>query len=161
MMCLFNFVGTTVKTNEEFRKVLEKKIKIFIVVMIIGIITAGIAILNEVFGIIVTDSWLSGVYAGLGTGLIAASIVQIIRFKKILKDENLIKEERLRTQDERNQMISIKAMRAAIITVLFLSYAVLLVAAFYSRVIFFCFWWVVMVFLLSYLIFTRYYNTKM
>lgn len=161
MNCLFHFAGTNIKTNEEYRKVLEKRIKIFIMVSIIGFLTMGIAILNEIFVIIVADSWLSGVYAGLGCGLIAASTIQIIRCKKILKDEELIKEERLRTQDERNQMISVRAMRAAILTVLLLSYVVLLTAAFYSRVIFFCFWWVVMVFMLSYIIFSKYYNKKM
>ncbi|WMC94375.1 hypothetical protein [Kineothrix sp. MB12-C1] len=160
MICLLNLSDKNVKTNEEFSKVLKKRIRIFYWLIALGAITLSVALCNEFFWRIGENSWLDGLYTGLGTGIIIIAVKKIMNYKKVLKDEGLLKKERLKTQDERNQIIAGKAMQSATFTVLLLSYAVLLIAGFFSRTIFYCFWWVVTIYCLAYLIFNKYYNRK-
>ncbi|NLL75824.1 MAG: hypothetical protein GX235_01040 [Clostridiales bacterium] len=160
MICLFNEFGKKVKSNEEFALILQKRIRIFYWLITAGGITAAIALCNELFWHIGENSWLNGVYTGVGSGLIFAAIISIIKNKKVLKDEALLKEERLRTQDERNRTISAKAMQSATFALFILSYIALLIGGFFSRTIFYCFWWIVIIFTFSYLIFRKYYSYK-
>lgn len=170
MMCLFNSTKNA-KTNEEYAKVLQKRIPYLILIIVLGILTASIAICNEIWGfmgnILTIDSHshnmslMNGVYTGLGAALTFMSIGFIIRTKKIMKNESLLKEERLKTQDERNQMIAAKAVQSAAATMLVCSYLFMLIAGFYSRIVFFCFWGIVAVFLVSYHLFKIYYNRKL
>ena len=43
-----------------------------------------------------------GVYCGIGVGLICSGIVFLIRNKRLMKDEEKLKEARLQVTDERN-----------------------------------------------------------
>ncbi len=160
MICLFSTFEKNVKTNEEYAKIVQKKIHIFYGVIAVGVITAAIALCNELFWYIGENSWLDGVYTGVGFGLICVSIIKIIKFKRVLKSDTLLKEERLKVQDERNQIIAAKAMQSAAVVLFILSYAALLVAGFFSRTIFYCFWWVVIVYCFSYIVFRKYYSNK-
>lgn len=162
MMCLFQAVkATNVKTNEDFRKVLQSRGRLFALFIIIGIITASVAVAAELLHFVEADSWLTGIYSGIGSGLVAAGVVLALRNRKIMNDEGLLKEERLKSQDERNQMITAKAIQTAAFTLLFIAYAVMLVSAFFSRIIFFCFWFVALGFIFLYLIFYIYYSRKL
>lgn len=162
MMCLFQMSETNIKSNEDFRKVLEKRIKIFVFILIIGIITGGVAVGASLMGYTdATNDWLVGLYSGIGSGLIAISIIKIIRFKQIMKDENRLKQERLKNYDERNRQIAAKAIQTATIVVLIISYIVMLIAAFFDRTIFYCFWWIVILFTFCYTVFFNYFNKKM
>lgn len=161
MICLFNTFDANAKTNEEFIKVLKKRICIFYWLIALGIITLSIALFNEFFWHIGNSSWLNGLYTGFGTGSIIIAIKKIVSYKKIMKNESLLKQERLKTQDERNQIIAGKSMQSATFTVLLLSYIVLLIAGFFSRTIFYCFWWVVIIYCLAYFIFNKYYHKKL
>lgn len=162
MMCLFQATETSVTTNEEFRKVLEKKIRIFILLILIGIITSGIAIGAKCLSYEnASNDWLITFYSGIGFGLIFASIIKIMRFKQIMANEDLLKKERLKNYDERNRQIAAKAMQTATIIVMIFSYIAMLIGAFYNRVVFYCFWWIVILFTLCYAILFKYFNRKM
>ncbi len=160
MMCLFNAFEKNVKTNEEYAKILQKRMYIFYWVIAAGLITAAIAVCNELFWHLGENSWLDGVYTGVGFGMICVSIIKIITYKRVLKNDMLLKEERLKVQDERNQIIAARAMQSATIVLFILSYAALLIAGFFSRTIFYCFWWVLIVYCFSYIIFRKYYSNK-
>lgn len=160
-MILFDGLPKNVKTNEEYLNYLKKGMKTSVLVIIVGIITIAIAILNEVFGFIKDKTLINGFYTGLGTSIVIGSIIGMLKSKKVMKNETLLKEERLKKQDERNQMIADKALKAATATILFISYAALLVAGFYSMEVFFCFWFVAIIFGFSYQFFVMYYNRKM
>lgn len=160
-MILFDSLPKDVKTNEEYLNHLKKGMKTSVLTLIVGISTIAIAVLNEVFGFVDDNSLVNGLYAGLGTGIVIGSIIGILKSKKVMKNETLLKKERLKKQDERNQLIADKALKAATATILLISYAAVLVAGFYSKVALFCFWFIAVVFGLSYQCFVMYYNKKM
>lgn len=160
MMCLFE-TYVSVKTNEDFQKVVKKKMKIMgalILAGIIAILADGIAVAA---GVLDSDSYQCGLYLGLGCGLIVAGIIKILQLRKICRNEELLKKERLKYTDERNRAISAKAISSAAMTILVVSYIPMLVGAIYSRIIFICFWSVIMGFLFLYFIFFKYYSRKM
>ena len=160
MMCLFE-TASNIKTNDDFRKIIKKKNKIMLMLILIGGITILVVGLAVAAGLLDSDSYLCGLYLGLGTGLIFAGILKILRHRKILQNEELLKKERLKYTDERNRAISSKAMETSLFILLILSYMGMLIGVFYSRIIFYCYWSVIMAFLLLYIICTRYYNHKM
>lgn len=160
MICLFENVSN-IKTNDDFRKVIKRKNKIMLLLILIGgitILTVGIAVAA---GILNSDSYLCGLYLGLGTGLIFAGILKLLQQRKILQNEELLKRERLKYTDERNRAIAGRAIQTSLFILLILSYMGMLIGVFYSRIIFYCYWSVIMVFLLLYIICTKYYNHKM
>lgn len=169
MMCLFNASAKNAKTNEEYSKIIEKRIPYFILIIILGILTASIAICNEIWGfmsnILLNNnnnmSLMDGFYTGIGTFLTVIATISIIRYKKILKSDSSLKKERLKVQDERNQMIVTKAAQSATFTVIICSFFIMLIVGFYNRTVFFCFWGIVVLFFISYRFFNSYYNRKL
>ena len=161
MIGLFERPDFKVKTNEDFRKVLKKKSRFLGVLALAGVVTILADIIAVAAGVLDSDSYLCGLYLGLGCGLIGAGFIKILQLKKISRNEERLKEERLKYTDERNYAISAKAIRSATIAVLALSYLPMLIGAIYSRIIFYCFLSVVMGFIFFYFIFTAYYKRKM
>lgn len=160
MSFLFKTLPKTVKTNEEYAHILKKGIKTSVFLIIIGMISAVIAISNEIFGFIENKSLMNGFYTGVGISIMVGGIISIWKTKSIIKDEQLLKKERLKVQDERNQMIAHKALQAATSIILMISYVAVFIVGFYSKIAFFCFWSVAVVFGLSYKGFKFYYNKK-
>ena len=56
----------------------------------------------EFSGKMKVDDYMLGVYCGIGVGLICSGIVFLIRNKRLMKDEEKLKEARLQVTDERN-----------------------------------------------------------
>lgn len=169
MICLFNASAKKATTNEEYSIIIQKRIPYLILIIVIGILTAAIATGNEIWGFISNIFFIDnnnmalmdGFYTGLGTALAVMAGLIIIRYKKILKDESLMKKERLKVQDERNQLIAAKAVQSATFTVIICSYFIMLIVGFYSRIVLLCFWGVVMIFFVSYCLSVRYYKKKL
>lgn len=161
MTCIFDSLSTTANTNEEYRAVVEKRIRFFGLLILAGILTGAAAIINEYFTLFPADSWINGLYSGIGTGFVVAGLIKIMQLKKLLKDDSRLKEARLNSQDERNQLIAAKSIQAAADFVLIISYAAMIITSFYSRIVFYCFWFVAMLFMFSYLFFTKYYSRKL
>lgn len=147
MICMLNKKATN---NEEYRAVVKSRIRFFVGWIILGIFTFAVAICNEIINFIPDNYWLNGLYTGLGSSMVAVGIIRIIRFKKLLKNEEQLKADRLRNTDERNIMISLQATRSAMLIVMVFCYIVLIISGFFSRTVFYCFWSVIMVFLFSY-----------
>ena len=98
--CLFS--GSKVTNNEEFRKQLQAKNKCLLGLILLGIISAAAAYYMEFSGKMKVDDYMLGVYCGIGVGLICSGIVFLIRNKRLMKDEEKLKEARLQVTDERN-----------------------------------------------------------
>ena len=109
--CLFS--GSKATNNEEFRKQLQAKNKALLGLILLGIISAAAAYYMEFWGKMKVDDYMQGVYCGIGVGLICSGIVFLIRNKRLMKDEEKLKEARLQVTDERNIEIGSRALRMA------------------------------------------------
>ena len=84
------------KTDDEYRKVLKKRC--------IGIgfmMAAGVAALIAAAALMKTgkgenDDFLSGVYLGIGTGILVSGIIFLYRVRKMFKNPELLRQRRLK-----------------------------------------------------------------
>lgn len=74
------------------------------------------------------SEYSSGYYVGLGFGLIAASIITIIKNIKLLKNKEALKEREIYEEDERNKMIGLKCWSYAGYAMFILLYIGILIA---------------------------------
>jgi hypothetical protein len=153
--------GTTVKTNEEYKKVIRKRMKSMIAISIIGIITATVGFGSEFYFKIAINEQMLGVYSGMGTGLFVAGIILWIKNKLLLNNDEKLKESRLSNTDERIQEIGNKAFRVATYALLVALYAAALIGGLLYPVLVKCLLLLVCTFLLTYVIAFKYYNKKM
>lgn len=153
--------GTTAKTNEEYKKVIKSRMKIMVVIIIIGIITSTIGFGAEFYLKVSTNEMMMGVYSGLGVGLFVAGTILLIKNRMLLNDEEKLKASRLNNTDERIQEISNKAFRIAALVMIVALYATALIGGIFYQVLIQVLLFIVCIFLLSYVIAFKYYNNKM
>ncbi|MDO5539505.1 MAG: hypothetical protein Q4F83_05460 [Eubacteriales bacterium] len=157
LMCIWK----TPLNDKEYADMLQKKIKFSYAVLLFGALLLGMGISNECLTFLNTDSFMDGVYSGVGTGIIAATIRGILKNKKLLKDAKMLHEERIETYDERRIEISQKAVVMTYSIFCIILFAAMLVAGFFNRIIFWCCWMGIILFALVYLTVVRYYNKHM
>lgn len=160
MNCLLT-TWKVAKTNEEYKEIIKARIKIFIILIILGMLTLVLALANRVTDVIKLSDYMDGIYSGMGTGLIFASVILMVKNLRLLKNEEALKKSRLENTDERNIMIAQRASRSATMVVLIISYVGMLIMGAFNEVILYCFMVVVMVFICSYTLFNLYYRKKM
>lgn len=131
--CLFS--GSKATNNEEFRKQLQAKNKALLGLILLGIISAAAAYYMEFWGKMKVDDYMLGVYCGIGVGLICSGIVFLIRNKRLMKDEEKLKEARLQVTDERNIEIESRALRMAAFVLLIVMYFAFLFGGLYDPMI--------------------------
>ncbi|QQK06884.1 hypothetical protein [Miniphocaeibacter halophilus] len=107
------FCGVKVKSDEEYRAILRKRIMLLGIIFLIGIISLLIpTIAKNILGIYNVEG--EYYYYGFGSGLIFASLVLILKTINILKNPSKLKSERIKNGDERNKNISLKSARIAL-----------------------------------------------
>lgn len=131
--CLFS--GSKATNNEEFRKQLQAKNKALLGLILLGIISAAAAYYMEFWGKMKVDDYMQGVYCGIGVGLICSGIVFLIRNKRLMKDEEKLKEARLQVTDEGNIEIGSRALRMAAFVLLIVMYFAFLFGGLYDPMI--------------------------
>ena len=154
------FTPCKVTTLEAFKQSLYTKIKIFILMILLGFITLVVGLLPQFTNLLTLEDYASGFLTGFGTGLIILGIIFIIRTNKILKDEAKLKEERLKVQDERNLMICNHSIKVATFIVLITLYICLIASLFINRQMTTCFIIPIFVFLGSYMIANLYFSRR-
>lgn len=152
---------TIAKNNEEYKVVIKNRIKIMMAMTIIGIITAAVGFGAEFYFKAGINEHMLGVYSGVGTGLFAAGIILWIKNKRLLGNDEKLKERRLANTDERNIEIGNKAFRVAAGVMLVALYATGLIGGLFYHVLVEAFLFIVCIFLIAYLIAYIYYNKKM
>lgn len=135
-------------TNKDYRKTLKKRICLYYVMILLGVITLTLSIIFSTGDHAYLSDFLSGVYTGTGSGLIAIGIVFIIRTSKLLKDEVKLKQKMLKERDERNQMITQRAMYTASTIMFFISYIGLLIFGIFNMAVF----WTLCIILIVYMV---------
>ena len=148
-------------TNEEYKETIKARIKVFIVLMVLGLLTLILVITNMVSDVIRLSDYMDGIYSGMGTGLIFSSAIFLVKNLRLLKNEEALKKSRLQNTDERNIMIAQRASQSATMVVLIVSYVGMLFMGAFNEIILHCFMAVVMVFICAYFLFNLYYQKKM
>lgn len=149
------------KTDEEYRDKMISRIKIDIAVCAAGIVTIVVAVLWAIRGDGVRENFLSGVFAGTGAAFLLFGVRHILKVKKLIKDEKLLRAERLKVSDERNHMITQKSMYLSGIIVAGICYIVMLVSGFFNMAVFWSTWGVVLVYSVLSVILRKYYEKKL
>lgn len=152
---------TKAATNEEYKKVIKKRMRYMIALIVVGIITAGVGFVAEFYWKVKINQHMLGVYTGVGTGLFAGGVVLWIKNKMLLNNEEKLKESRLSDTDERMQEIENKAFRIASYVMIVVLYGFGLIGGLYYPVFIRVLVFVMAAFLLAYTAAHKYYNSKM
>lgn len=96
--------------ESKIEKNITQKIKLRI---IYSVLLTMLGIISLYVGIYIpfnsgNTEFSSGFYTGIGSGLIAASVITIIRNLRLLKNEDALKRREIYEADERNRMIGLK-----------------------------------------------------
>lgn len=155
------FCETTAITNEEYRLVLKKRMKITIGLILIGFITTAIAVYADIYMYAKLSQQMLGVYTGLGVGLITAGVILWIKNRLLLNNEEKLKESRLNNSDERVHEIVNKSFKAAALVMIVILYFVMLIGGIFIPEIVKILFFVIISFSLTYALAFRYYSNKM
>ncbi|AWK50758.1 hypothetical protein DIC82_06910 [Clostridium beijerinckii] len=155
------FCTTTQKTNEEYKNVIKKRIKVMVGLMVIGVITFFASILIELYFKTQVSDKILGLYTSLGSSLFAAGLILWIKNKRILNNEEKLRQSRLNNTDERNQEIARKALNIAAYVMLASLYVIGLIGGIFYPILFKVLSFIVYIFLLTYVVAYKYYNKKM
>jgi len=156
ILCVSN-----VRTNEEYRKVIKVRMRIMMLLVVMGIISATIGYGAEFYIETPINSHMLGVYSGMGVGLIIGGAVLWIKHRLLLNNEEKLKESRVSYTDERIKEIGNKAFRVASYAMLIAVYVMALVGGLYNTIIFQVLMVLPFIFILVYAISYKYYNRKM
>lgn len=153
--------GSTAKTNKEYKKFIKTRMKVMIAIIIIGILTAVIGFGAEFYFKTLISAHMLGVYSGVGIGLFIIGTILCIKNKRLLNNDEKLKESRLNNTDERIQEIGHKAFRVASYIMLMVLYATALIGGLFYPVLVEALMFISCTFLLAYIIAFKYYNNKM
>jgi hypothetical protein len=153
--------GSTAKTNEEYKKVVMRRIKAMTALIIAGIITAAFGFLAEFYFDLPINDQMLGVYSGMGSGLFLVGALLLDKNRRLLKNDTKLKESRLNNTDERILEISNKALRTASFVMIAALYAVALIGGLFNPMLVKVLLIIVSIFVLTYAIAFKYYNSRM
>lgn len=101
------------KNNEEYRILLKKRQKRMICVAVTGLLTVALSVGLDIWNADFLNDYASGFLKGVGAGLIVGAMLCFLNLRSVLRNEETLKQSRLRETDEREQQISACAMRTA------------------------------------------------
>ena len=155
------FCGKASSSNEEYKKVIRFRMRILCVLFLVGAVTfSGTLFIMFRFSSILSD-YQSGVYSGIGCGLMGAAVALWIKNKMLLGNEEKLKQSRLANSDERNIEISQKAMRIAAMALIVALYLVGIVGGFFYPVLIKVLLFLVCIFLFVYVVAFKMIGKKM
>lgn len=149
------------KTDEEYREVLKKRKHFIYVLMLAGAAAVGVAICLGLGLFGKEEDFLSGLYTGMGCGLIAGGIMGLLKIQSVLRDEKKLRQKRLEESDERNIQVTEKSYYAAGIGVMAVGYFVFLFAGFFSMEVFWTVWSLLILYFVLFFICKKIYEKKM
>lgn len=123
--------------NIKVGKTIEKKIKNRIAYSVCLMVLGVISLILGLGGVLPVEmsEYMSGFYTGVGGGLIAASLITVIRNIRTLKNPELLKEKEIYENDERNKMIGLKTWSYAGYAMFVVLYVGMLVAGFVGEMV--------------------------
>lgn len=155
------FCSSKAKNNEEYKKIVQSRMNILLLLFAIGLITLIVSLLAEMVWAVETSEYMLGVYCGVGTGLMAVSVILWVKNRMLLMNETKLKESRLANTDERLMEISNKAFRMATIFLLAALYACGIIGGLFYPILVKVLLILVCVFLFSYIFSYKIYEKRM
>ncbi len=155
----FKSMWEPAKTDEEYRIVLKKRRKFIPVLILLG----ALSIVVSMFLLQMEDekAFVSGLYMGLGCGILAVSVVWFVRLRNLLKDEKKLRMKRLKETDERNIQVTLKAHYTAGVLLILTGYVIMLVSGFFSMEVFWTVWGLIMLYFILFIAGRLVYEKKM
>lgn len=127
------FCGRGTANVEEYKKVIKMRIAGELFLAVLGIATVAVSVIIKRMGTSVLPEFANGFLTGAGTGLAVAGIMFAIRMLRMLKNENQLREARIKESDERLVAINHSAIRLAALVLIAAMYVVMLVGVFFSK----------------------------
>lgn len=156
-----NIFKQNVNSNDEYREVLLARRVMWFVILIMGALTVAFALVITLLELTPIPDYMKGFYVGFGTAVSCVSIMILLKIKKVLNDEKLMKAERLKNYDERNISIYQKAIAASTFATGIICYAIMLVVGAFNPLVTKILCASVMLYLLLFLCCYHYYEKKM
>ena len=107
------FCKTSANTNEAYRKIMISRIKLYIIMFILGLITIAVSIAAKSIDSVKLSQQALDFYSGLGCGISAISSLIIIITAVSLCNDEKVKKERIEHSDERLLEIRRKSLSVA------------------------------------------------
>lgn len=150
------------KNNEEYREILKKRRYRFFLFILAGLATEAVVLyVHFCTGIKISDYHL-GFLLGLGGGMALGGVVGILKLRRHLKDEGKLKELRLKETDERELELDSLALRGTARILLAALYVLLVVGGILANdLLLWISWGLILLYLLSFALFRKYYESKL
>lgn len=123
------FCSTSAKTDGEYREYLKKRITALTVLGMIGLATILAVLLTNQFAKDSLNGYDSFIM-GVGSGLLCASVILIIKLRRVMNDSEKLRRARIQATDERNIQISTAAMKVTLAVMLAADYIIMFVGGF-------------------------------
>lgn len=148
------------RNNEEYREVLRKRLTRVWLVCIMGLLVAltGAVLFHTLLQEV--GEYQQGAVYGMGVGLMLGAVVSMFRIRRVLADEGRLKEQRLKETDERELEIGSLALRQTAKLLLLALYILMVFGILVSEELLKVSCLLICTFLLSYIGFRRYYESK-
>ncbi len=153
--------NTIAKNNEEYRQVLKARMYRFLCIGLVGAITMVTALLAEFYWKLNMKEQMLGVYTGVGSGLLGFSVVMLIKNRRLLGNEEKLKQSRISDADERIREISNRAFRTAAFIMLMAMYMAALIGGLFYPVLVELLFAIISIFAFAYFVAYYVYNKRM
>lgn len=147
---LFKSMWVPANTDEEYREKLKHRMH-FIPVLVIAGAAAIVVSSVLLWSGEEKDSFMAGLYMGMGCGVLAVSVVWFLKIRSTLQDEKKLRMKRLKESDERNIQIALKAHYTAGLLLIAAGYVTMLISGFFSMEVFWTVWTLVMLYFVLFL----------
>lgn len=144
-----------IKNDDDYRKVLKTRMIFAVILIILGAAAFVMTIFSDTLFGISPDSHQVSFYSGMGTGLIFGGVVLFIKYGLIYRNDEKVREGRIRTTDERVQLINSKALTMAGLILFVSIYIIGLIGGLFYPILFKALLLEAAIFLVSYFVIYR------
>lgn len=148
-------------SDEEYAVIIRRRIKWMYLLAAVAAAALGVSMSNEFLHFADVDSFIDGLYSGLGAGFLLVGIVQIRTCRKRLGDPRRLHRDRIENYDERTIDITRKAAVTAFVIFSFILFAAMLTVGYFNRTVFWCCWGAFVLYMVVFSAVVFYYRRKM
>lgn len=153
--------GRKAKTNEEYLQILKKRQRWMYGLLAAGLLTMALSVILNMLLKEQVSTRQTCFIMGLGTGLSLGSVIEIWRLRRIMGNEERLKQGRLKEVDEREIEVRSRALLATAKMMLVIIYILGVIGGlFIEELVEICLL-LSCIFLFSYMLFQKYYGKKL